>query len=66
MKALPAPKANPEVVDQELLKIVQKLAKPVTDNVDHKRWAKKLKQRHERGENLSMFQIKCYREALDQ
>jgi hypothetical protein len=65
MKALPPPRANPEIVDKELAKIVQKLAKPQTDNVDHKRWAKKLQQRHENGENLSMFQIKCYRDALE-
>jgi len=66
MQALPAPKANPEIVYDELSKIVARLAKPQTDNVDHKRWAKKLKARHEKGENLSMHQIKCYKTALQE
>jgi hypothetical protein len=66
MPALPAPRANPEIVDNELSKIVMRLAKPQTDNVDHKRWAKKLKARHEKGEKLSMYQIKCYKTALQE
>jgi hypothetical protein len=56
------------VVDKVLAEIALKAFKAPKDdngNVDHKRWAKKLKERHERGEKLSMYQIKCYKTALD-
>ena len=33
---------------------------------DFKAWAKKLKARHESGENLSLLQIQSYREALEE
>lgn len=62
---LNAPKAPAEIVDNEISKIVMRLAKPQTDNVDHKRWAKRLRDRHAKGENLSVYQIKCYKTALD-
>ena len=66
--ALDAAKAPTEVVDKVLAEIALKAFKAPKDdngNVDHKRWAKKLKERHERGEKLSMYQIKCYKTALD-
>jgi hypothetical protein len=66
--ALDAPKAPIEVVDRVLAEIALKAFKAPKDdngNVDHKRWAKKLKERHQRGEKLSMYQIKCYKTALD-
>jgi hypothetical protein len=65
---LDAPKAPADVVDRVLAEIASKALKTPRDekgNVDHKRWAKKLKQRHEAGENLSMYQIACYKTALD-
>ena len=67
-KALDAPKAPVEVVDRVLAEIAAKALKMPRDengNVDHKRWAKKLKARHEKGEKLSLYQIKCYKTALD-
>lgn len=63
--ALNAPKAPVEVVDAEIQKIVSQLVKPKSDNVDHKRWAKTLKARHDKGEKLSVLQIKSYKTALD-
>ena len=35
------------------------------DRRDHKAWAKKLKERHEAGEILSLTQVNAYREALE-
>ena len=66
--ALDAPKAPAEVVDRVLAEIAATALKTPKDengNVDHKRWAKKLKARHEKGEKLSLYQIKCYKTALD-
>lgn len=66
--ALDAPKAPVEVVDRVLAEIAATALKTPKDengNVDHKRWAKKLKARHEKGEKLSLYQIKCYKTALD-
>jgi hypothetical protein len=66
--ALDAPKAPVEVVDRVLAEIAAKALQTPKDefgNVDHKRWAKKLKARHEQGERLSLFQIRCYKSALD-
>lgn len=68
MLALDVPKAPSDVVDKELAKIaLQAFKHTVNDNgtSDHKRWAKKLKDRHTNGEKLSMIQIKFYKEALD-
>jgi len=62
---LDAPKAPAEIVDSEIAKIVAKLVKPKADNVDHKRWAKLLRDKHQRGEPLSPYQIKSYKIALD-
>ena len=67
--ALEAKKAPVEVVDRVMQEIVSKAFKTPRDekgNIDHKRWAKKLKARHEAGESLNIYQIKCYKEALQQ
>lgn len=66
--ALEATKASADVVDREMAKIASeafKLPRDEKGKVDHKRWAKKLKERHERGEPLITFQIKAYKQALD-
>lgn len=66
--ALDAPKAPVEVVDKVLAEIALKAFKAPKDengNVDHKRWAKKLRDRHVKGEKLSMIQINFYKSALD-
>lgn len=66
--ALDVPKAPSDIVDKELAKIaLQAFKLPVNDNgtADHKRWAKKLKERHEKGDKLSVIQIKLYKEALE-
>jgi len=67
IKALDAPKAEPETVDAELAKIAsQAFTQPKNDqgNVDHKRWAKTLKESHDKGEKLSLIQTTMYRKAL--
>jgi hypothetical protein len=66
--ALEAPKADVEVVDKELAKIASEAFKAPKDergNIDHKRWAKKLKAKHDAGEILSMVQIYAYKTALE-
>jgi hypothetical protein len=66
--ALGAPKAPVEVVDKVLAEIALKAFKQPKDengNVDHKRWAKRLRDRHAKGEVLSLVQIKSYKTALD-
>jgi len=64
-QALDATKAPVEVIDREISKMLAGLIKKPTDAVDHKRWAKRLKERHEKGEHLSPYQINCYKTALD-
>jgi hypothetical protein len=63
--ALDAPKAPVEVIDREISKMLAGLIKKPTDAGDHKRWASSLKERHEKGEHLSPYQINCYKTALD-
>ena len=63
--ALDAPKAPVEVIDREISKMLAGLIKKPTDAGDHKRWARRLKERHEKGEHLSPYQINCYKTALD-
>lgn len=66
--ALEAPKASADVVDKEITKIVASAFKAPVDErgqVDHKRWAKKLRDRHQKREVLSLVQINAYRTALD-
>ena len=63
--ALDAPKAPVEVIDREISKMLAGLIKKPTDVGDHKRWARRLKERHEKGEHLSPYQINCYKTALD-
>ena len=64
-QALDAPKAPVEVIDREISKMLATMVKRPADTIDHKRWAKRLKERHEKGENLSPYQINCYKVALD-
>jgi len=62
-------KADGQVVDAELAKIASEaLQTPKNEQgyVDHKRWAKKLKQRHKDGEVLSPIQIQMYKSALEE
>ena len=63
--ALDAPKAPVEVIDREISTMLAGLIKKPTDAGDHKRWARRLKERHEKGEHLSPYQINCYKTALD-
>ena len=63
--ALDSPKAPVEVIDREISKMLAGLVKKPTDAGDHKRWARRLKERHEKGEHLSPYQINCYKTALD-
>ena len=63
--ALDSPKAPVEVIDREISKMLAGLIKKPTDVGDHKRWARRLKERHEKGEHLSPYQINCYKTALD-
>ncbi len=64
-KALDAPKVPIDVVDSQISKILATLVKPPSDTGDHKRWARRLKERHEKGEKLSPYQINCYKTALN-
>lgn len=66
--ALEAPKAPVEVVDRVMAEIASKAFKLPRDEkgqIDHKRWAKKLMQRHKKGEPLGLHQIKAYKAALE-
>jgi hypothetical protein len=63
--ALDAPKVPIEVVDTEIFKIISSLVKTPESTGDHKRWARRLKERHEKGEQLSLYQINCYKVALN-
>lgn len=63
---LTASKADYTVVAEQLAKMGKTVGAKVEDtNRDHKRWAKLLKARHDKGEKLSLVQIKSYRIALD-
>lgn len=67
-KKLDYSKADAEVVDKELAKIASEaLQAPKNEQgiVDHRRWAKRLAERHKNGEKLSLIQIKMYKEALE-
>ena len=67
-KKLDYSKADAEVVDKELAKIASEaLQAPKNEQgiVDHRRWAKKLAERHKNGEKLSLIQIKMCKEALE-
>ena len=46
--------------------LIKKAAERMTkiDRRDHKEWAKRLKERHEAGEILSLIQVNAYQEAL--
>ena len=59
--ALPEPKADKFVVTKEMAKLVKEAFTPG----DPKAWAYRLKARHDKGEQLTMLQVKAYKEALD-
>ncbi|MNT07761.1 hypothetical protein D3C72_1424760 [compost metagenome] len=61
-KQLPAPKASPEIVAEQLKRLAPLLNRlePRAD----KEWAKRLKARHDGGEKLGKHQIDAYRQAL--
>lgn len=66
--ALPEPKVDESIVTEQLKKMAASAFKANVDErgaVDHKRWAKRLKERHDKGEKLNLVQICAYREALD-
>jgi hypothetical protein len=68
MPLLGEPKAPTDLVDKELAKIALEAFKAPIDergNVDHKRWAKRLKERHEKGDKLDPVQIRSYKQALE-
>jgi len=63
---LEAKKADYTIVAEQLKKMGVSVTADQSDaSRDHKRWAKKLKARHEAGETLSLVQIKAYKTALD-
>lgn len=63
---LEAKKADYLIVAEQLKKMGLSVATAAVDTSrDHKRWAKKLKARHDAGETLSLVQIKSYKTALD-
>lgn len=63
--ALDAPKADPEIVDAEIRKIVSSAFKPMQNsNFDHKAWGKKLKAIDESVGKLNSYQVYCYKRAL--
>lgn len=67
--SLDEPKAPADVVDKELAKMAAEAFRaPRDDNgtVDHKRWAKKLKARDNKGEILGLIQVRMYKAALDE
>lgn len=57
---LPSPKADPAVVAQ----VMGRLMVPQVAMVDHKAWAKRLRDRHQAGEKLGRYQIKSYQQVL--
>lgn len=48
--------------DEMIRKAAERMTK--ADSRDHLEWAKKLKERHESGEALSLIQVNAYKEAL--
>lgn len=63
---LEAPKADPERMAQELARLapLHADAKAKAQGHDYRAWAKRLKARHEDGDNLTRTQVAMYREAL--
>lgn len=59
--SLPAPTPDAEIIAAEVAKM-QKLK--AAQGHDFRAWAKRLKARHEAGDNLTRFQVNAYREAL--
>lgn len=57
---LPSPKADPAVVAQ----VMGQLRVPQAAMVDHKAWAKRLRDRHQAGEKFGRYQIQSYMQVL--
>lgn len=66
MPMLEAQKASADVVDPEIMKMMQTVATSLQadSNRDYKAWAKRLKERHDKGEKLGLHQIRSYKFAL--
>ena len=66
-EALPAPKVDHSIVTEQLKTMAQTAFKSVDQDgtSDHKRWAKTLKAKHDKGDILSPYQIEAYKKALD-
>lgn len=63
---LNASKADYAVVADQLSKIGKSVGIASPDQKrDHKLWAKRLKERHQKGEKLNLVQVSAYRNALD-
>ncbi len=65
LPALPEPQAGPMRMAAELDKLAP-LRKMAAQRVviDYKDWARRLKLRHESGDDLNLNQVRCYRNAL--
>ena len=61
--ALPAPKADPARVAEELAKMAH-LKAMATPPIESKAWAKALKACYDAGERLNPNQVRCFRNAL--
>ena len=62
---LPEPKADPERVKAELSKLGELRAKVASGTpIDHKAWARRLIARHEAGEILKPYTLRCAQDAL--
>jgi hypothetical protein len=61
LKELPLPPVDPKIIE-----MVTQGMKPATHQpYGYKQWAHTLKARHQAGEKLNQYQIKCYRMALE-
>ena len=61
--ALEMPKADPERIAAELAKLAP-IRRAVAAPVDRLGWAKRINERHERGENIAMGTLRIARDAL--
>lgn len=64
-KQLPAPKACPSVVERAQRRMDGLTSRMQRNGTDAKEWARKLRKRHELGDNLTRFQIDAYRAVLE-
>ena len=65
MPRLPEPKADPQRLAAELAKLAPLKAAVLRDGPpDPMGWARRLLERHERGEKVSAYPLRCAREVL--